>query len=64
MNVVRELRRWLSGERRRISRESRERVLLVNRQYEVARKLARRTGTTPEALMDYHRADQILGGHR
>ena len=57
------LRRLLNGERRRKPRQNTERVQIVNRQYAVASKLARRLHTTPEELMDYRRADQILG-HR
>jgi glutamyl-tRNA reductase len=45
-------------------RPNAERVQVVNRQYAVATKLAKRLGTTPEALLDYKRADRILGGHR
>jgi hypothetical protein len=56
--------RRLGGERRRAARPNAEKVQVVNRQYAVAVKLARHTGTTPEQLLDYHRADSILGGHR
>ena len=44
-------------------RQNAERVTIVNRQYAIATKLAKRRGTTPEALLDYRRADRILGGH-
>lgn len=57
-------RRWWRGERRRMPRQNAERVTIVNRQYALAQKLAKRYGTTPEALLDYRRADRILGGHR
>ena len=57
------IRRLLSGERRHKPRQNAERVQIVNRQYAVAAKLARRLHTTPEELMDYRRADRILG-HR
>lgn len=58
-------RRWWGGERRRVPRNrDGERTRIVNRQYAVALKLAKRYGTTPEALLDYRRADRILGGHR
>ena len=58
------LRRWWRGDRRRVPRQNAERVTIVNRQYAIATKLAKRYGTTPEALLDYRRADRILGGHR
>jgi glutamyl-tRNA reductase len=63
-NLLARLRRWWRGERRHVPRQNAERVRVVNRQYAVATKLARRLGTTPEALLDYKRADRILGGHR
>lgn len=37
---------------------------VTRRQRRVARKLAAVTGKTPEELLDYHRADRILGGRR
>jgi hypothetical protein len=61
---LRGILRRLGGERRRVHRPDAEKVQVVNRQYAVAEKLAHRTGTTPEALMDYHRADGILGRQR
>lgn len=57
------LRRLLRGERRQRPRANAERVQIVNRQYAVAAKLARKLRTTPEELLDYRRADRILG-HR
>ena len=63
-DLLARLRRWLRGERRHAPRHNAERVTIVNRQYTIATKLAKRYGTTPEALLDYRRADRILGGHR
>ena len=57
------LLRRLRGERRHALRHSAEKVQVVNRQYEIATRLARHMGTTPEELLDYRRADRILGGH-
>lgn len=58
-------RRFLAtirGERRQVPRLNSERVAITNRQYAAALQLARRTGGTPDELIDYHRADRILGG--
>lgn len=57
------LRRLFEGERRHRPRHSAEKVQVVNRQAMVAEKLARRLGTTPDELYDYHVADRILGKH-
>ena len=56
--------RLLRGERRRAPRENAERVQITNRQYDAATRLARHVGTTPEEVVDYRRADRILGGQR
>lgn len=61
---LRALTRNLRGERRRVGRLSSERVRYVNDQYAVAVKAARKLGTTPEELLDYRRADGILGARR
>lgn len=64
MNLLDRLRRLIRGERRQHTRPSQERVAIVNRQYAVASRLARRLGTTPEDLLDYRKADRILAGRR
>ena len=58
------LMRRLRGERRHRPRQNAERVAYVNRQYAVAAKVARKLRTTPEDLLDYHRADRILARER
>lgn len=63
-DLLARLRRWWRGERRHSPRQNAERVTIVNRQYAIATKLAKRDGTTPEALLDYRRADRILGRRR
>lgn len=64
MTLLDRFRRWFGGERRQKPRMDPARVDVVNRQYAAASRLARKLGTTPEALMDYRRADRILGSHR
>lgn len=63
-DLIGRFRRWWSGERRRVPRRNAERITIVDRQYAIATKLAKKHGTTPDALLDYRRADSILGGHR
>lgn len=58
------LRRRANGERRAKPRASAEKVQVVNRQYVVAQRLAQHYGTTPDELLDYRRADRILGERR
>lgn len=64
MRVVRDLIHRLTPKRQRPPEESRERVDVVNRQYAAAARLARIIDSTPEELLDYRRADSILGGRR
>jgi hypothetical protein len=45
------MRRWLGGERRRVPRLNSERVRYANEQYVVAKKAARKLGTTPDELL-------------
>jgi hypothetical protein len=54
----------MRGERRHRPRENAEKVAYVNRQYDVALKVARKLRTTPEELLDYRRADRILARER
>jgi len=63
-DFMRAIRRALGGERRRVPRLNSERVRYVNEQYAVAKKAARKLGTTPEELLDYRRADGILNHAR
>lgn len=63
-SLWRRLKSIFSGERRHSPRFQPERVDVTNRQYEVARVLASRLGTTPEELLDYRHADRILGSRR
>jgi hypothetical protein len=61
---LRSFMRRLRGERRHRPRENAEKVAYVNRQYDVALKVARKLRTTPEELLDYRRADRILARER
>lgn len=60
--MMRELRRLLAGERRRVPRYNAEKVHVTNRIADVELRLARHLRMAPEDLYDYRRADSILGG--
>lgn len=60
--MMRELRRFLSGERRRVPRPNAEHVQVSRRMAAVELRLARHLRVAPEDLYDYRRADTILGG--
>lgn len=55
---------WLTGERRHRPRINAERIHVSKRVADAEIRLARKLGTTPDALRDYQRADRILGGQR
>ena len=59
--LLSKIRRPFNGDRRKHRRPNAERARVVNRQYEAALRLARSLGTTPEELLDYRKADRILG---
>ena len=61
---LRTIWRRIHGERRHRLRPNRNHVEYLNRQYAVAVKAARKLHTTPEELLDYRRADRILGKQR
>lgn len=58
------LARRFHGERRSAPRPNAEQAEAVRRQWIVASRVAKRLGTTPEELLDYHRADGILANGR
>lgn len=58
------MRRIFGGDRRRRPRLHPERVAISTRQDAIARRLAMHLGTTPDQLLDYHRADGILRRRR
>ena len=56
---------WIFGrDRRKAPRVDPVALDVERRQREVARRLAPIVGKTPEELLDYHRADRILGRQR
>lgn len=59
--MMRDIARWLRGERRRTRRYNAEKVQVTNRLADAELQVARMYGQPPEQLFDYYIADRILG---
>jgi hypothetical protein len=60
-SLMRTVRRLLGGERRHVPRLNAEHVRYINEQYAVAKKAARKLGTTPDELLRHDARRRALG---